>query len=134
MKIVEDLKQKIEALKKKLAEKIEKAEKIAGNKEIRLLKKRILEKAIKHKGFSFVEIIQPCLRFNLDMNKIGKLTYKINNGLDMKKAFKLVDKWDYNSTKGKIPLGIFYQKQELILEEKWPQLHELMKKKTSWKK
>ena len=91
---------------------------------------QILEKAIKHKGFSFIEIIQNCLIFNIDMNHLDSSMYKIQDNKNLEKAMKLADQWDYNSKKGKIPLGIFYQKQEPILEEKWPQLRENLK----WKK
>ena len=68
----------------------------------------VLGKAIKHKGCSFVEIIQDCLIFNKDMNAKDKLMYKINNKNDMKKAEKLANEWDYNSKKGKIPIGVLY--------------------------
>lgn len=95
---------------------------------------RILQEAIKHKGFSFVEIIQPCLQFNVEMNDIGKLCYKIeDNKDDMQKAMQLAEEWDYNSKKGKIPIGIFYQKQDKVFEEEWPQLAGLLKKKIGWK-
>jgi len=95
---------------------------------------RILESAIKHKGFSFVEIIQTCLQFNTEMKEIGKLTYKIkDNANDIKRAMQLAEEWDYNSKQGKIPVGIFYQKQEKSLDEKWPQLDSLIKKKVGWK-
>jgi len=94
----------------------------------------ILEKAIKHKGFSFVEIIQPCLQFNLDMNEITKLTYKIPDNSDREKAEKLADEWNYNSKTGKIPIGIIYQdKSQRAFEEEWFQLSELMKKGVGWK-
>ncbi|MDD5192469.1 MAG: thiamine pyrophosphate-dependent enzyme [Candidatus Nanoarchaeia archaeon] len=95
---------------------------------------RILEQAIKHNGFSFVEIIQPCLQFNTDMIEIGKLTYKTeDNKDDMKKALSLADEWDYNNKKGKIPVGIFYQTQKPSLDDKWNLLSELKKKKVGWK-
>lgn len=48
----------------------------------------ILKKAIAHNGFSFVEIIQNCLIFNLDMNKLDNLMYKVNN-TEAKKALEL---------------------------------------------
>ena len=93
-----------------------------------------LEKAIKHKGFSFVEIIQPCLQFNIDMNQITKFTYKIPDNSDKQKAEKLADEWDYNSKKGKIPIGVIYQdKTQKSFEEEWPQLAELMKSGRGWK-
>ncbi len=94
--------------------------------------KEVLKKAIEHKGFSFVEVIQDCLIFNLEANNKDKLMYKIDNK-DLKKAFDLADEWDYNDKKGKIPIGIFYSKQEKTLEEKWPQLKKLLDKKIGWK-
>ena len=81
---------------------------------------QVLKQAIDHKGFSFVEIIQDCLIFNLDMNNKDKLMYKVNNNTsDMKKALELSEQWNYNSKTGKIPLGIFYQEKKPILNEKW---------------
>jgi 2-oxoglutarate ferredoxin oxidoreductase subunit beta len=74
----------------------------------------ILEKAIKHKGFSFVEIMQKCLIFNKDMNSLEPLMYIIKDNYDKKKAEILADKWDYNSGKtgkDKIPIGVIYQKK-----------------------
>ena len=38
--------------------------------------------------------------------------YKINNNKpNMKKAMVFADEWNYNSKKGKIPIGILYQKK-----------------------
>ena len=78
----------------------------------------ILELAIKHKGFSFIEIIQDCLIFNKELNNKDKLMYKIKNNKDKKLAEKLANEWDYNSKKGKIPLGIIYQENKICLNEK----------------
>ncbi len=92
---------------------------------------KIIEKAIKHKGFSFVEIIQDCIIFNLEINNKDKLMYKVDNK-DIEKAKKLAEEWDYNSKTGKIPIGIIYQKKQNTLEEKWPQLKLLKKQKIGW--
>ena len=78
----------------------------------------VLGKAIKHKGFSFVEIIQDCLIFNLDMNSKDKIMYKIKDNKNKQVAEKLADEWDYNSKKGKIPLGVLFQEERPILSEK----------------
>ncbi|PIZ00788.1 2-oxoglutarate synthase, partial [bacterium (Candidatus Gribaldobacteria) CG_4_10_14_0_8_um_filter_33_9] len=78
----------------------------------------VLEKAMKHKGFSFVEIIQDCLIFNLEINNKDSLMYKIQDNKDKAKAEKLADEWDYNSKKGKIPLGIIFQENKPTLYEK----------------
>jgi len=69
----------------------------------------VLGKAIKHKGCSFVEIIQDCLIFNLDMNAKDKIMYKIKDNKNKQTAGKLAEEWDYNSKKGKIALGVLYQ-------------------------
>tara|TARA_Y100000310_G_scaffold155538_1_gene155019 strand:+ start:7537 stop:8283 length:747 start_codon:yes stop_codon:yes gene_type:complete len=68
----------------------------------------VLGKAIKHKGCSFVEIIQDCLIFNKEMNAKDKMMYKIKDNKNKQVAEKLASEWDYNSKKGKIPLGVLY--------------------------
>ena len=83
----------------------------------------IIEKAIKHPWFSYVEIMQDCLIFNKSVNNKDKLMYKVNNK-DKKKAEKLAEEYNYQEKKGKIPIGIIYQ-------EKNPTLNEKLKK---WKK
>ena len=93
----------------------------------------ILEQAIKHKGLSFVEIIQDCLIFNDEADNKDKLMYKIEKNSDIKKANELADEYNYNSKSGKIPIGILFQDQKPTLEDKWPQLKELKNKKISWK-
>ena len=89
-------------------------------------------KAINHKGFSFVEVIQDCLIFNLEANAKDKLMYKVHDNFDKKKAEKMADEFDYNSKSGKIPLGVIYQSKEKCLAEKWPQLKKLLNSKNSW--
>ncbi|MFH1452096.1 MAG: thiamine pyrophosphate-dependent enzyme [archaeon] len=92
----------------------------------------IFTKAINHKGFSFVEVIQDCLIFNLDANNKDTKMYKIEDNNNITVAENLIKKFDYNEKTGKIPLGIIYQSSEPTLEEKWPQLKSLMDKKVSW--
>jgi 2-oxoglutarate ferredoxin oxidoreductase subunit beta len=78
----------------------------------------IIKKAIKHKGFSYVEIMQKCLIFNKDMNELDKIMYKIPDNKNLSNANKYADQWNYNSKKGKMPLGIIYQTREPTLFEK----------------
>lgn len=94
----------------------------------------VFTKAINHKGFSFVEVIQDCLIFNLDANNKDEKMYKIKDNYDIKIAEKLADEFDYNSKMGKIPIGIIYQSQGKSLEEKWPQLKKLQNRKVGWNK
>jgi len=74
---------------------------------------RIIEAAVKHRGFSFVELMQKCLIFNTGINSLEKLMHKVNDNNDEEKAYKLADEWDYNTAKtghDKIPIGILYEK------------------------
>lgn len=94
----------------------------------------ILEEAIKHKGFSFIEVVQPCLQFHFNQEYLEKHLYKMKNHdkTNLKAAMEKADEFDYNLKNGKIPLGIFYQKERPSLEESWPQLKKLKKKKKAW--
>jgi pyruvate/2-oxoacid:ferredoxin oxidoreductase beta subunit len=92
----------------------------------------VFTKAINHKGFSFVEVIQDCLIFNLDSNNKDKMMYKVKDNKNLATAFKLAAEFDYNSKEGKIPLGILFQKESNALSDKWEQLKALKAKKKIW--
>lgn len=81
---------------------------------------KVLEEAQKHKGFCFIEIIQPCVVFHSDLGYKAR-TYDLqSSGHDkgsLKQAMEKAEEYDYNSRKGKIPLGIFYQKERETFEE-----------------
>ena len=83
--------------------------------------KRILKKAIEHKGLSFVEVLQPCVSFlNLAKfynEKIYKLEDINHNSSNYKEALARAREWDYSDSKGDIPIGIFYQVQRPTYEE-----------------
>lgn len=95
----------------------------------------IFHEAMKHKGFAFVEILQPCIIFHNDKGYAEK-TYSLDkvkhDRTNFEMAMKRAEEFDYN-TINKIPLGIFYQTKKPILEEQYPQLAELKKQKKSWK-
>jgi len=95
---------------------------------------KIIEEAVKHKGFSFVEIIQDCIVFNLEVNDRDSRMYKLSDkDRSLKKALFLSQEFDYNFGKGKIPLGIFYKHHRNSLHEEWPMLIKLRKLKIGWK-
>ena len=95
----------------------------------------VLQEAFKHKGFAFIEIIQPCIIFHPDAGFKEK-TYSLeqagHNKSDFEAAWNKADEFDYNTAK-KVPVGIFYQKERATFEDTWPQLQELKRKKIGWK-
>lgn len=97
----------------------------------------ILSEAKKHRGFKFIEIIQPCIIFHPDKGYKEQLKEipKAHDITDFDKAMKLISSWDYNGIKkaDEIYTGIFYkEKMPTIIDKHW-QLQELCKKKKCWK-
>jgi len=95
----------------------------------------VTKEALKHKGFAFIEILQPCLIFHPDVGYKEKTYWLDEKGHDkvsFDKAWKKAGEFDYNTVK-KIPLGIFYQIEKETFVDKWPQLTALKKKNKSWK-
>lgn len=95
---------------------------------------KIIEEAINHRGFAFIEIIQDCIVFNLDMNNRDERMYKLyEKNRSFKEALDLAYEYDYTSKVGKIPLGIFYKTHRSTLDDEWPQLKMLKEKGVGWK-
>jgi 2-oxoglutarate ferredoxin oxidoreductase subunit beta len=97
--------------------------------------KWVLKQALEHRGFAFIEIIQPCIIFHPDIGYQDKTYFLEKTNHDKsnyEKAWKKAGEFDYNVVK-KIPLGIFYQKERKCFEEQFTQLRNLKKTKKSWK-
>ena len=94
----------------------------------------LVKEGIKHNGFSFIEVLQPCLIFHPDKNYKEKI-YSLEesghdkNNFDM--AWKKAGEFDYNVVE-KIPVGVFYQAKKPVFEEQFQQLRELKKKRMGW--
>ena len=91
---------------------------------------KVFEQAIQHNGFSFIEVIQDCMIFNLEANNKDHRMYVVKDNKDnYKQALKYAHEYNYNTRDGKIPMGILYQNtKEQSLQDKWPQLTKLRKK------
>jgi 2-oxoglutarate ferredoxin oxidoreductase subunit beta len=95
----------------------------------------ILDEAMKHNGFAFIEILQPCLIFHPDIglkDKTYNLQEKGHDKTNYQEAMKKAEEFDYNKAE-KIPIGIFYQKEKPVFEEQFEQLRKLKEQKKSWK-
>lgn len=83
---------------------------------------KILKEAEKHRGFKFIEIIQPCIVFQPQKGykeKIYNLQEKNHDVKDWDLAMKKANEFDYNGIKEntKIPTGIFYANERKTFEE-----------------
>jgi len=78
--------------------------------------KRIMQAAIAHKGFSYVDIIQPCITFFDTRDYFKDRVYWIGEDFakdNLKAAMEKV----YENTEEKVPLGIFYKVDKPTFEE-----------------
>lgn len=78
--------------------------------------KRIMQAAIAHKGFSYVDIIQPCITFFDSRDYFKDRVYWLPEDFptnDLNKAMEKVS----DGKDEKIPLGIFYQVEKPTFEE-----------------
>jgi len=78
----------------------------------------IIKKAVEHKGFSIVDVLQPCITFFNTYDFYMKNIYKLDDHdpSDIKKALKKADEWNYVDG-GKIPIGIFYKTEKPTYDE-----------------
>ncbi|MAF43402.1 MAG: 2-oxoglutarate synthase [Parcubacteria group bacterium] len=102
--------------------------------------KDLIKQAILHKGFSFIDILQPCIIFHNVVPYFQKNVYKLKNHKqeDFSAALLKARQWDYCFDKDKkVPIGIFYQKTSPAFESYWPQLkkpwHTVLRK-PNWQK
>ncbi len=78
----------------------------------------LIVKAIEHKGFSFIDILQPCLIWFNTYDVYNQKVYEFeNNDISSKeKAIQGILEWDYNDGK-KIPIGVFYKIEKPTFDE-----------------
>ena len=86
--------------------------------------KETIEEAMNHKGFSLVDIFQPCVTFNKinTFEWYKKRVYQIEpeyNPEDRVEAFKRALEWG-----DRIPIGVIYRNHRPILEERVPVIAE----------
>ncbi|MBI2042247.1 MAG: 2-oxoacid:ferredoxin oxidoreductase subunit beta [Candidatus Nealsonbacteria bacterium] len=75
--------------------------------------KKMMQEAIKHNGFAFLDILQPCFVYYNTYPLYNQNVYELgpeHDPADSQQALKLAKEWSYQDS-GKIPVGIFYQKK-----------------------
>lgn len=81
--------------------------------------KNLIIAGVEHKGFSFIDVLQPCLSFfdtsQLYNQKVYEL--KARNLTSEKEALKKIEQWEYREDSAKIPIGIFYKVKKPVFEK-----------------
>jgi len=81
--------------------------------------KNLIIEGVKHRGFSFIEVLQPCVSFFDNYQFYNKTVYelKTHNFSSRKEALNKIKEWDYLNGDSKIPIGIFYKIRKPTYEE-----------------
>lgn len=88
--------------------------------------KSLVVEAIQHRGFAFIDVLQPCVTFNYlntydwYRKRIYKLDEEAHDVTDKKKALEKAFEWG-----DRIPIGIFYNKERPIYRDSLPHLKDI---------
>ncbi len=87
---------------------------------------KMIKLGIKHKGFSVIDVLQPCVTFNKinTFQYFNKRIYEINPSKTRNGAFNKCQEWG-----NKIPIGIFYQEKKKTYTEQLITKKPLIKQK-----
>jgi 2-oxoglutarate/2-oxoacid ferredoxin oxidoreductase subunit beta len=81
----------------------------------------LIKSAINHKGFSFIDVLQPCFSFfntyDYYNERVYEFTEQDHDAADRDAAFAKAKEWAYGEGE-QIPIGIFYQINKPTYEEK----------------
>lgn len=79
--------------------------------------KEFMKQAILHKGFSLLDIFQPCVTFN----KVNTYQWFKQNTYYMEGEFDRIKAFEKSLESKKLPLGVFYKNDRITYEENLPQ-------------
>ena len=82
---------------------------------------QLIKAAIKHEGFAFIDVLQPCYTFYNTYDFYNKNVYEISaqehDSENREAAFAKAIEWVYGEA-GRIPIGIFYQVKKPTYDNK----------------
>ncbi len=77
---------------------------------------QIILEGVRHNGFSFIEVLQPCVAWHNTYPDYNERTYEIEEkDLTLEEGIKRAKEWDYSNS-NKIPLGVFYKQEKPTLD------------------
>ena len=88
--------------------------------------KNLIVDAIKHRGFAFIDVFQPCVTFNYlntydwFRQRVYKLEEEGHDVTDRKKALEKAFEWG-----DRIPIGIFYKKERPTYHDNLPHVKDV---------
>ncbi|MEM2225921.1 MAG: thiamine pyrophosphate-dependent enzyme [Candidatus Bathyarchaeia archaeon] len=82
----------------------------------------MIREAISHRGFSIVDVLQPCVTFRDTWDFFSKRVYDLqergHDSSNWEEAMDRAREWDYGGGAERIPIGIFYKAERPTFEER----------------
>jgi 2-oxoglutarate ferredoxin oxidoreductase subunit beta len=76
-----------------------------------------MKAAVRHRGFAFVDIVQPCRAFHDFSGYVQDRFYRVEPA-ELPRALETAREWDYSAREdARIPLGIFYREEKPTLAD-----------------
>jgi 2-oxoglutarate ferredoxin oxidoreductase subunit beta len=79
----------------------------------------LMKQAILHKGFSFIDVLQPCFTFFNTYKFYNEHVYEMegHDPSDLDAAHRLAKEWE-GGPEGKVPIGLFYKVEKPTFDER----------------
>jgi 2-oxoglutarate ferredoxin oxidoreductase subunit beta len=79
----------------------------------------LIVEGVKHKGFAFIDVLQPCFTFFNTYQFYNKKVYELegHDPSDLEAARMRAREWNYDMEAEKIPIGIFYKVERPAYDE-----------------
>jgi len=85
--------------------------------------KELIKEAVRHEGFAFIDVLQPCVTFLNLFPTYKKACYDLKEAghdpTNFEEALKRAQEWNYdNDEECRIPIGLFYKARKPTYEER----------------
>jgi len=79
----------------------------------------LIVQGVKHRGFAFIDVLQPCFTFFNTYNFYNKKVYELegHDASDLEAARARAREWNYDMEAEKIPVGLFYKIERPTYDE-----------------
>lgn len=91
----------------------------------------LIREGVEHKGFSFIEILQPCVAWFNTFPLYNEKVYEVEGPFEMEKAREVASEWDYNED-SPIAVGLFYKEEKPVFsvgERKKAEVEKILEEK-----
>ncbi len=76
----------------------------------------LILKGVNHRGFSFIEVLQPCVAWFNTLSLYNEKVYEVEGPFSKEETKKVIGEWDYEND-SPIAIGLFYKEERPVFED-----------------